>query len=253
MKQFVTTARKHGSLGNASCGKSADNLNTDHNCCRQGTRRGGGQRKGLQHWRSNQCEFCIATAAGHPVCAAAPVLLEPLPSLEPAAFVLLAALRRDRGIAKNANLRCSDLNQYVLAKGAISTSSRRARLHSLYTDILFAERKSVHPRAERKSVRIRKEHNQYEFAKSGHQHDVAKSINQCDFAKSVNQYDFAKSATSAPALPVITHGAPPAGWSNGKQRSVACVSSLTRASSASLPAQPQRAHLPARHATVGKR
>lgn len=58
------------------------------------------------------------------------------------------------------------------------------------------------------------------------------------------QYDLAKIATSAAGCPVMKHVCGPAGWSKGKQRSVACVSSLICFSWSSLPTQPPRAHLP---------
>lgn len=54
-------------------------------------------------------------------------------------------------------------------------------------------------------------------------------------------------ATSAAGWPVMRHVCGPGGWSKGKQRRVACVSSFTRPSSASLPPHPPRAHLPAAH------
>ena len=53
-------------------------------------------------------------------------------------------------------------------------------------------------------------------------------------------------ATSAAACPVMKQVWGPAGCSKGKQRRVACVSSLMRRSSSSLPDQPPRAHLPGR-------
>lgn len=53
-------------------------------------------------------------------------------------------------------------------------------------------------------------------------------------------------ATSAAGCPVMRQVCGPAGWSKGKHRNVACVSSFTRFSSASLPHHPPRAHFPAR-------
>lgn len=61
------------------------------------------------------------------------------------------------------------------------------------------------------------------------------------------QYALAKMATSLAGCPVRKQVmAPPWGWSKGKQRSVAEVSSLICVSCASLPAHGPRAHLPAR-------
>mmetsp|Transcript_35149 Transcript_35149/g.89004 ORF Transcript_35149/g.89004 Transcript_35149/m.89004 type:complete len:268 (-) Transcript_35149:864-1667(-) len=57
-------------------------------------------------------------------------------------------------------------------------------------------------------------------------------------------------ATSSAGLPVMRHVCGPAGCSKGKQRSVACVSSLTRFSSSSLAAHPPRAHLPSAMAAL---
>ena len=65
-------------------------------------------------------------------------------------------------------------------------------------------------------------------------------------AHQANQYAFAKMATSVAGAPLRKH-VPlcDAGWSKGKHRSVADVSSFTCRSWSSLPAQGPRAHLPA--------
>ena len=66
------------------------------------------------------------------------------------------------------------------------------------------------------------------------------------FTPPAAQYALLKMATSVAGWPVRKQGhGPPAGWSKGKQRSVAEVSSLICVSCASLPAHGPRAHLPA--------